>query len=96
MIELGMAGKARPAVVISRHDPDAPRALTVLAPMTTKPRGGRYEVAFVKPRWLPLESVIDVQGVRSMVTVELGRKLGVLPSAVMQEVKTALRYAFEI
>ena len=39
LIDLGMVGKVRPAVVISREDPDAPRALAICAPLTTENRG---------------------------------------------------------
>ena len=39
LIDLGMVGKVRPAVVISREDAEAPRAVTICAPLTTENRG---------------------------------------------------------
>jgi mRNA interferase MazF len=96
LIDLGMIGKRRPAVVVSRRDPDAPRDLTLLAPMTTKPRGGRYEVEFEKPRWLPLPSVVDIQGLRALSTHDLGHKLGTLGLPTMERIRAALRYALDL
>ncbi len=64
--------------------------------MTTQPRGGPYEIAFPKPRWLPLESVIDVQGLRAIGIHELGPKVGVLPPVVMDKIKAALRHALDL
>jgi mRNA interferase MazF len=41
----GLAAKTRPVVVVSRHDPDSPRALTIYVPLTTQNRLSPYEVA---------------------------------------------------
>jgi hypothetical protein len=43
-VDLGMAGKVRLMIVLSREDEDAPRALSVCAPITTANRGSSYEV----------------------------------------------------
>jgi mRNA interferase MazF len=34
LADLGLAAKTRPVVIVSRHDPDAPRALTIYVPLT--------------------------------------------------------------
>jgi len=44
-VDLGISGKVRPMVVVSREDEDAPRALSLCAPITTSSRNSRYEVA---------------------------------------------------
>jgi mRNA interferase MazF len=44
LADLGLAAKTRPVVIVSRHDPDAPRALAIDVPLTTQKRGSRYEV----------------------------------------------------
>ena len=44
LADLGLAAKTRPIVILSPHDPDAPRALTIYVPLTTQDRGSRYEV----------------------------------------------------
>ncbi len=44
LADLGLAAKVRPVLIISRHDTDAPRALTIYIPLTTQDRGSRYEI----------------------------------------------------
>jgi len=44
LADLGLAAKTRPVRIISRHDPEAPRALLIYVPLTTQYRGSRYEV----------------------------------------------------
>jgi mRNA interferase MazF len=44
LADLGLAAKTRPFVIISRHDPDPPRALVLYLPLTTQNRGNLYEV----------------------------------------------------
>ncbi|MBI4624153.1 MAG: type II toxin-antitoxin system PemK/MazF family toxin [Verrucomicrobia bacterium] len=38
LVDLGVVAKVRPAVVVSRHDPDTPRALAIFVPLTTEYR----------------------------------------------------------
>jgi len=57
LVDFGMVGKVRPAVIISREDPNAPRALVVCAPLTTENRGSDYEVPLGKLKFLDRESV---------------------------------------
>ena len=66
LIDLGIVGKVRPAVVISREDLDAPRALTICAPLTTENRGSDYEVALGKLKFLDRESWVNIQGLTSL------------------------------
>ena len=44
LADLGLAAKTRPVLIISRHDPEAPRTLLIYVPLTTQHRGSRYEV----------------------------------------------------
>ena len=44
IVDLGFDGKVRPVVVVSREDSEAPRALSVVVPLTSQFRGSRYEV----------------------------------------------------
>jgi mRNA interferase MazF len=66
LVDLGMVGKVRPAVVVSREDPESPRALAVCVPLTTENRGSAYEVALGKLRFLDKESWVNVQGLMSV------------------------------
>jgi mRNA interferase MazF len=43
LVDLGMAAKVRPAVVISIPASDVDRALVTLVPHTTSPRQSRFE-----------------------------------------------------
>jgi mRNA interferase MazF len=49
LVDLGMAGKVRPCVVVSIHASDRERNMSVVVPLTTEIRGGECEVAFPKP-----------------------------------------------
>lgn len=48
LADLGLAAKTRPVIIVSRHDPDPPRALLLYVPVTTQNRHSRYEVALPK------------------------------------------------
>ena len=43
LVDLGMAGKVRPVVIVSREDANSPRALAVAVPLTSESRGSKYE-----------------------------------------------------
>jgi mRNA-degrading endonuclease toxin of MazEF toxin-antitoxin module len=53
VVDLGMAAKVRPCVVVSIGNPDRQRNMSVVVPMTTEMRGGECEVRFPKPVALP-------------------------------------------
>ena len=36
LADLGLAAKVRPVVIVSRDDPDPPRALVIYVPLTTQ------------------------------------------------------------
>ena len=61
LADLGLAAKTRPVVIVSRYDPDAPRALIIYVPLTTQNRGSKYEVALPSLRFLREASVANVQ-----------------------------------
>ena len=82
LADLGLAAKPRPIVIVSRYDPNPPRTLVIDVPLTTQNRLSSYEVALLKLRFLDRDSVANVQGIGSIPTVRLERKLGRLPTAV--------------
>lgn len=96
LADLGLAGKVRPVLIVSRHDPDAPRALTLYVPLTTQHRGSRYEIPVGQLPFLDAASVINVQGLGSVIEPRLERKLGSLPADLMDKVKAALRFALDL
>ena len=96
LVDLGMVAKERPMVVVSRHDPDAPRALSLCAPFTTTNRASQYEVPIGKCGFLREQSWVNVQGTLAVGTEKLLRRLGRLTAAQYSDVKAALRYALEL
>lgn len=96
LADLGLAAKTRPVVIVSRFDPNAPRALILYVPLTTQNRSSRYEVVLPKLPFLERDSVANVQGLASLPVVRLERKLGRLPEAVMTVVKGAIMYALDL
>ena len=65
LVDSGMVAKVRPAVVVSRADPDSPRARSIPVPLTTETRGSNYEVSLGKPQFLNKDSRTNVQGIRT-------------------------------
>ncbi len=96
LADLGLAAKTRPVVIVSRQDPDPPRALVLYVPLTTQNRLSRYEVPLPRLPFLDRDSVANVQGLASLPTVRLERKLGRLSNEVMSRLKAALTFALDI
>lgn len=96
LADLGLTAKNRPVVVVSRYDPDAPRALVIYVPLTTQPRFSRYEVPVPRLPFLDRDSFANVQGVGSLPTARLERRLGRIPHETMTKLKTALLFALDL
>jgi mRNA interferase MazF len=96
LADLGLAAKTRPVVILSRHDPQAPRALVIYVPLTTQNRNSSYEVVLGGQAFLREETVANVQGIGSVPTVRLERKIGALSPDVFAKIKQALRFAVEL
>ena len=71
LADLGLAAKTRPVVIVSRDDPDPPRALVLYVPLTTQNRQSPYEVVLPKRSFLDRASVVNVQGLGSLPRVRL-------------------------
>ena len=96
MADLGLAAKTRPVVVVSRYDPDPPRALVIYVPCTTQYRQSRYEVVLPRVPYLTRDSVANVQGLGSLPKVRLERRLGKLSDEVMDTIKHAISFALNL
>jgi mRNA interferase MazF len=96
LADLGLAAKTRPIVIVSRHDANPPRALVLYVPLTTQPRLSSYEVPLPRLPFLDRESVANVQGLGSIPSVRLERKLGELPAEALIRVKKALAFALDL
>lgn len=88
LVDLGMAAKVRPAMVLSVPAGDADRALATLVPHTTSPRQTRFEAAMSVPC---LRS--GVFGAQNLITIphaKLVRRLGALTSTQIAGVERAV------
>lgn len=79
LADLGLAAKRRPVLIVSRHDPEAPRALLAYVPLTTQHRNSRYEIPIGRLPFLDQLSVINVQGIGALVEPHLEHKLASFP-----------------
>ncbi len=63
LVDLGLAAKTRPIIIVSRYDPTPPRALILYIPVTTQNRGSTYEVE-LPVSFLRQGSIANVPGFR--------------------------------
>ena len=96
LVDLGIAGKVRPMIVLSREDSDPPRALAICAPVTTASRDSRYEIPIGKPIFLKSESFVNVQGLQAISHHELHRKLGNITDSYLSQIRDALVFALDL
>jgi mRNA interferase MazF len=89
LVDLGMAAKVRPAVVVSVPAEEVDRALVTLVPHTTSPRQSRFEAAVSVPFLRP--GVFDAQNLITIPHAKLVRPLGALSSAQFAVVERAIR-----
>jgi mRNA interferase MazF len=85
LVDLGLAGKTRPCVVISTTIGDIDRAVITIVPHTTSPRGTEYEAQvnafFLRP------GAFNAQALESVAVTDAMRFLGVLKDDQMQQVE---------
>lgn len=96
LADLGLAAKTRPVVIVSRYDPDPPRALVLYVPQTTQGRSSAYDVPLPRLAYLDRDCVANVQGLGSIPSVRLERRIGRLPNETMNDLKKALRFALDL
>ena len=95
-VDLGIGGKTRMMMVVSRNDEEAPRALTLCVPITSAYRESDYEVSFPSTPFLKIQSYANVQGLQAIQDNELIGPIGSFYGSVIDEVKEALRFAMEL
>ncbi len=93
-VDFGLAGKVRPAVVISVDLTDLDRALFCVAPHTTTLRGSRFEI-IVPMRFLDPGAFL-LQGVTNFTIRRFERRLGILDESQMRLVENGLRLLFAL
>ena len=93
LVDMGMAAKTRPGIVLIADNLNAPRSLLIHIPITRQNRGSQLEVPLGHVAFLDRESVANVQAIGSLPSVRFEKRLGVLPAADLESVKKALRIA---
>ncbi len=89
LADLGIAAKVRPGLVLSVPLALQDRVLATLVPHTTSTRGSRFEV--VVPKRFLESGAFDAQGLATVATARLLRRLGRLDVAQLQTVEDAVR-----
>ena len=89
LVDLGLAAKVRPCMVLSIATEDSDRALITLIPHTTSVRGSQFEVVvparFLKP------GAFDAQGLVTVPHARLVRPIGTLAAIQLHDVESAVR-----
>ena len=89
IVDLGLAAKVRPCLVLSVPASDQERSLVTAVAHTTSPRGGRFEVAV---RTLFLKAgVFDAQNLVTIPEAKLIRRAGMLRPEDLTLVESAVR-----
>src|SRR5207302_5971521 len=89
MVDLGLAAKPRPALILSVQFRDNEKAVVTYVARSTQRRGGRFEVEHQAPHFLPGAS--DAQNIGTVPIAELIRYLGRLPNDKFSQVERAVR-----
>lgn len=89
VVDLGLAAKVRPCLVLSVPAGSADRALVTLLAHTSSPRGSQFEVPigarFLKP------GVFDAQNLVTVPQAKIIRKVGVLSADQITTIEEAVR-----
>jgi mRNA interferase MazF len=97
-VDLGMAAKFRPLLIVSREDTEPERALAVCVPLTTDIHGGHYEVPLPRVRWLPGgdDGVANVLGITAVERHRFQRRAGQFDIALLKKVREKIGWMLEI
>ena len=88
LVDLGLAAKVRPALVMSIPAEDVDRALVTMVPHTTSARASRFEAAVSVP--FLRAGVFDAQNLVTIPHAKLIRMLGKLSAAQLAVVERAM------
>lgn len=95
-VDLGYEDKVRWFIIVSRFDDDAPRALSLGVPVTTKFRDSSYEVRLGKLPCFREESYANVQGLTALRWSDFQTHGGQVPPALLEEIRKALRFTLDL
>ncbi len=89
LVDLGMAQKTRPVLILSVEFLDHERAVVTYVPRTTSKRGTRFEVSHQAKGFEV--GAFDAQGIGSIPAVKLIRHLGIADNATVRGVEDAVK-----
>ena len=89
LVDLGLAQKTRPAVILSVAYLDHERALVTYVPRTTTLRESRFEVSHEARNFDP--GAFDAQSIGTIPSARLIRQIAMLDAATLAEVEDAVR-----
>jgi mRNA interferase MazF len=89
ILDLGLAAKVRPALVLSVPALDQDRSIVTLVPHTTSPRDSRFEVD-LKVRFLK-EGVFDCQNLITIPLAKLEHRIGRLNDIQLAGIEDAVQ-----
>jgi mRNA interferase MazF len=87
-VDLGLAAKVRPCLVLSDHPADDELTLVIIVPHTTAVRDNRWEVPI--PKTFLKTGVFHLQQLQSVPIVRLQRKIGELTDEELRLVRSRL------
>ncbi len=90
LVDLGLAAKVRPCLVLSIAPQETERALCTLVAHTTSSRGTRFEVT-VHAKFLR-SGVFDAQNLMTIPHAKLVRKLGKLSVSDLNAIEDSVRF----
>ena len=90
MVDLGMAAKPRPAVILSVPFDDDEKAVVTCVARTTQQRGGRFEVAHPAPHFLP--GVIDAQSLGTVPVVQWSMSISAQVDPLPEHTRTSRKF----
>ena len=94
MIDLGMAAKIRPCLLLTDFPADNELALFTILPHTTALRGNPWELSLPKPFLKP--GAFHLQQIQSVSVARLAQRLGALTDSEWQTVQSKLATRFAL
>ena len=94
MVDMGMAAKVRPCLLLTDFPADDELALITVLPHTTSLRGSRWELAI--PKSFLKEGAFHLQQIQSVSVAHLMRKLGVVTDSEWQQVQGKIVTRFSL
>jgi mRNA interferase MazF len=87
-VDVGLAAKVRPALILSDYPADNELALLLIVPHTTSMRGSRWE--FPIPKLFLRDGAFHLQQIQSVSLSRFDSKLGDLTADEFRRLKTAV------